>query len=288
MRKKLTVLLCMLLVFLALPVSARADIGPKPSVVVDFRGLEGETYYATLLSRQKTTGPYSALTDANRSYAHYQPGDEDYGVFLKFAEYEDADGFYFLQYFQNCTETQRFSWTYYPPREFKLLLYFPEEDRFLSSGEHYERYAFDSSFTATVSGQTLAARRSYEYGRELWAMLLRILLTLAIELLIALPFGLWERRRFLLILWVNAATQAALNLALQVTAYLSGWLAFVMLYALLELLVFLGEALLYRRYLPGRGKRPLPVWKPWVYALAANAASFALGLWLAEKLPALF
>lgn len=42
----------------------------------------------------------------------YQEGDEGYDVFLKYAKYEDVDEFYFLQFFKDCSQTQRFSWTY--------------------------------------------------------------------------------------------------------------------------------------------------------------------------------
>lgn len=34
---------------------------------------------------------------------------------------------------------------------FKILLYFPDVDRFAVSSEIYERYAFDSYFTVTVA-----------------------------------------------------------------------------------------------------------------------------------------
>ena len=51
--------LCLLLA-LALPLPARADTGPKPSVKIEFTGSTGQPYYATLLSRESSTGPQSA------------------------------------------------------------------------------------------------------------------------------------------------------------------------------------------------------------------------------------
>jgi hypothetical protein len=134
-KKAVPMLLCVLAILFIFLMTAHADVGPKPSVVIDFNGLDGETFYATLLSSVTSTGPYSALDDSNQEYAHYQEGDKEYDVFLKFAEYEDVDGFYFLQFFQDCSQTQQFSWTYYPPKEFKILLFFPETDRFVVSDE---------------------------------------------------------------------------------------------------------------------------------------------------------
>ena len=47
LRKVLSLLICLILV-LNLPVTAKADIGPKPSINITFTGIEGETYYRTL------------------------------------------------------------------------------------------------------------------------------------------------------------------------------------------------------------------------------------------------
>ena len=55
MRKLVSALICLVLVF-SLPVTAKADMGPKPSVRITFTGIEGETYYGTLLSERRSTG----------------------------------------------------------------------------------------------------------------------------------------------------------------------------------------------------------------------------------------
>lgn len=94
-RKLFALLLCFILV-MAMPISASADMGPKPSVRIEFTGIEGETYYGTLLSKHKSTGPASAW-NGSPEYAHYKPGDEGYEIWHKFVEYQDSDGYYFLQ-----------------------------------------------------------------------------------------------------------------------------------------------------------------------------------------------
>ncbi|MDO4711855.1 MAG: hypothetical protein Q4A75_07725 [Peptostreptococcaceae bacterium] len=53
------------LIFCLLPVSGYGDTGPKPSVQISFEGLEGETYYVTLLSKFRSTGPASAYDGSN-------------------------------------------------------------------------------------------------------------------------------------------------------------------------------------------------------------------------------
>ena len=63
-RKNLVYLVVFLFLFL-LPVQVRADMGPKPSVVIDFIGIEDEEYYVTLLSKtaagDSPTAVFSAL-----------------------------------------------------------------------------------------------------------------------------------------------------------------------------------------------------------------------------------
>ena len=110
------------------------------------------------------------------------------------------------------------------------------------------------------------------------------MLTLAVELLIALPFGYLKRRHLRVLLVTNLATQLALNLALNLTCYFSGSLAMWLLYPLLELAVFAVEAVVFRLTL----KKPEGKGHPVLYAFVANAASYAFGLWLGNLVPELF
>lgn len=281
------VLLCVLTLTILFPLTASADMGPKPSVVINFSGLDGKAYYGTLLSSVKSTGPYSAL-NSNGVSTRYEEGDKDYEIFLKFAGYHDTDGYYFMQFFEDCTQTHQFSWTYYPPKEFKILLYFPETDSFIISDTSYERYAFDSYFTAEVSGISFSVEKSYDYVYEAISLIARIVLTIVAELGIALLFGFRERKQFRFITLINVITQIALNLTLNIINYHSGELAFVMAFLLLEVMVFIVEAILYTWYLKRYSQEKVTSWKPGVYALVANIVSFALGLGLAHWIPGIF
>ena len=122
LRKMISLLICMILI-ISLPVTAKADIGPKPSVRIQFTGIEGETYYGTLLSERRSTGPATAW-DGYEEYRDWKPESEK-SIWEKFIAYEDTDGYYFLQEWWDCSETNQLNWTYYPPNPFKILLYFP-------------------------------------------------------------------------------------------------------------------------------------------------------------------
>lgn len=288
MKKVCFVLLCVLIMTFAFSATAYGDMGPKPSVVIDFTGLEGRTYYVTLLSETETTGPYSAIKESDKSGYRYKKGDKDYNIFLKFAGYKDKDDFYFLQFFQDCTHTHQFSWTYYPPNVFKILIYFPDTDSFITSDVSYERYAFDSYFTARVSGSAITVEKSYDYTDEIISLIIRIVLTIGAEVGIALLFGFRNRTQIYFIMLVNVITQVMLNLALNIINYLSGEMAYIVFYFLLEILVFIIEAILYNRYLKRHGSRAIPKWKPGLYAFVGNAVSFILGIGLSYWVPGIF
>ena len=289
MKRKIFALVICLVLILGIPLTASADMGPKPSVRIEFTGIEGETYYGTLLSLRESTGPASAW-DGTPEYAQYHPEDEGYEIWLKFVEYEDTDGYYFLQEWWDCSETNQLNWTYYPPISFKILLYFPETDSFYVSPV-YERYAFDSYFTVDLSAYDTApimAHQSYDYTWELVSLAARIVLTIALELGIALLFGYREKKVLACLAVVNIITQVTLNVALNIINYNSGSMIFTFSYVLFEILVFAIEAVAYavliRKYSSKVQKKGRAVG----YAFIANAASFALGLWLAHVIPGIF
>ncbi len=289
MKRKVFVFLMCVVLMMAMPITASADMGPKPSVRIEFTGIEGETYYGTLLSLRDSTGPASAW-NGNPEYAHYHPGDEGYDIWVKFVEYPDTDGYYFLQEWWDCSDTNQLNWTYYPPTPFKILLYFPETDTFYVSPV-YERYAFDSYFTVDLSAydtDPIMAHQSYDYTWEIISLIARIILTIALELGIALLFGYREKKVLGFLTVVNILTQVTLNVALNIINYNSGALTFTFSYVLFEILVFVIEAIAYTALLKKFTSKELKKGRAVGYAFVANSASFALGLWLAHIIPGIF
>ena len=289
MKRKVFVFLMCLVLMMAMPITASADMGPKPSVRIEFIGIEGETYYGTLLSLRDSTGPASAW-NGNPDYAHYHPGDEGYDIWVKFVEYQDTDGYYFLQEWWDCSDTNQLNWTYYPPTPFKILLYFPETDTFYVSPV-YERYAFDSYFTVDLSAydtDPIMAHQSYDYTWEIISLIARIILTIALELGIALLFGYREKKVLGFLAVVNILTQVTLNVALNIINYNSGALTFTFSYVLFEILVFAIEAIAYAALIKKISSKEQKKGRAVGYAFIANAASFALGLWLAHIIPGIF
>ena len=284
MKRKLPrFLLCLCAALTLLCVYACADSGPKPSVTVTLKGVGDRTWYATLLSSADSTGPYAVFEKYDKVPPEEAAQLEADPAWRAFYHYQDADGYYFLQFRVSGEGDGSVSWTYFPPQRFKLALYFPDSGEYVVS-EPVERYAFHSAFAADLrkaDGGVVPVVRSWNCGKELWGLLLRVLLTVSIELSIAVPFGYREKRRLRQILRINLATQLLLNAALFAAARFGGVFAAMLLYLPLEIAVFVCEGTFYRARFGGRRR-------PYLYALTANAASFAVGVLLALRLPEWF
>lgn len=294
------------------PLTASADTGPKPSVKVSFKGLGDELCYATLLSKTESTGPASVWDGRDESARHnenesYSYSELDYKIWKAFVDYEDSDGFYFLQLGWKINETKSLDWVYYPPEVFKILLYFPESNTFAVS-RIYERYAFDSYFTVDMSDSRIAAvdrpeyaeetnsyneigitaEKSYNFKQEIISLAVRIALTVILETALALIFGYRNKKQLLLIFVVNAVTQLTLNISLNSVGLKSGYTEYIITYALLELAIFIAEAIIYSAFLDKLSGKPKKRALCVLYALCANACSLAVGLTLAKLIPVLF
>ena len=254
--------------------------------------------YGTLLSREKHAGPARVWDGTARLAQLY---DLDRSIWKAFVDYKDPDGYYFLQRGWTVSETGEIAWTYYPPENFKILLYYPETETFVSSGS-YERYAFDTYYTVDMEGvrigsveynedlstnERINAYRSYNYRKELLSLAVRILLTIAIEMAVALLFGFRQKKQLQILALVNITTQLLLNLLLNIIHYNAGPLAFITSYVFFEFIVFALEAVLYCRFLKKVSLKKENEYYV-LYSFIANSASFWVGYYLATVLPGIF
>lgn len=315
------------------PMKASADTGPKPSVSVTFENMGDELCYGTLLSKTPSTGPAEAWDGTEDGKYFFNGADET--VWRAFVEFKDEDGFYFLQWFWRADEKKTLNWRYYPPQTFKILLYYP--DRATESGaadnsaggatrdsettaasgafcvsDVLERYAFHSYYFVdmrNVQSETIgtiakiSATQGYDYSAEILGFFVRFIITLGVETLLALAFGLRTKRAFLTVLAANGVTQVALNILLNVQLHFNNVYGVFPLYFFAELFVFVAEAALYCFIFGKRknggvsgsadengGKAAIAYSKKRLilYAFTANLISFCIGLPLAILLPAVF
>ena len=281
-----------LLLMVLLGTYAFADFGPKPSVVVEFEGAENREYYVTLVAKEnKLGGPYHRMT------AEDAPEIEDTTVWNRFLSYEDPDGLVFAGGIQKLTGDGAYDWSYYPPEEFRILVYFPDTDSFVTSEEILEQYAFDSYYQVDFddatseagSTVTVPVARKYNLLWQVTAFLLRLAVTVAIESMLAVLFGFAAKRQLLLIFAVNCITQLAMNLLILTQGSAHMFWLYVLQYALAELGVMLAEGLVYYLALPKLAdpndtRKKHPIW----YAVVGNLSSFVLGYFLSNWFPMLF
>ncbi len=316
MKRTLTALLsCILFTCLLLPITADADTGPKPSIIIYFENMGEELCYGTLLSEEDSTGAYY-IWDGSKDDMP-DPAYTDMDLWKTFVDYKDEDGYYFLQETFPCSADKKIEWTYCPPDRFKILLYYPETETFISSGI-YERFAFHSYFKVNMDNiqiasveqdeersvknrptyydeedeedtpPVLVARKAYSVAWELFGLICRIIITILLELGVAFLFGFGRKHFLIWIGGVNIITQVLLNLILNFTFHNSGSLSFAASYVLLECLVFIAEAASYLVLFPQTSNLTIPQWRIILYTLTANIVSFGGGMLIAELMPIIF
>lgn len=277
-------LLALLLLVSLFPTAAGAALNfnrGTPTVLVTLEGLGQETCFATLLAQETESGPWvqaDTFADAPQTEGTNQ------AVWEAFNGYEDPDGFHFLGYFQNVTQVQSFLWNYCPPQTFKLLLYYPDSGTFCLSGETCQREAYNSYFTASLSGDQLSLTQASTTGPLVFSLVLRTLVMAAAALVIALLFRI-RGKQLPFYLGIHTGILLVLNLFLALVNYRSGSSLFLMDALLLTIVVVMAEWKLFGKSLPKRAadpEAPCPVRK---FTLIANLVGMILNVALALFLP---
>ena len=280
---------CAILLFAVSISVALADTGPKPAVSVNVKNLGGATCYATLLSEREQYGPY-CTTEIEKRWDEMRA---ETSVWEAFAAYKDPDGFFFLQELWDLRYVPKYAWEYHPPRIFKVLLYWPDEGRFAVSEiteakDFYSLFEVDASEVRFADGSnigTIAVKPVDSYSYRIWAFVSRVIITLAVELLIALAFLFRTKREWLVIIATNILTQIALGIFATISVVRGGRdMQFFVTLAFLELGVAIIEAVVYILFLRKASGKKRGLWVYVVYALVANAASYFVGLWIDGRL----
>ncbi len=273
---KKTLLLCLLLTIL-ISCNVSADTGPKPSVTI-FTDINEECYI-TLLSKAEGRGPWHIV---NKDYKFGYLSEEEKEVRKKevdtFFAYQDVDGYHNLGHYELLdTKLTDYVWSYYPPDEFKVLLYFPDKGKFYVS-EKLGQFAFDSYFELKMVDDKIEITKLDDLVKNLGTgdlisktqiyknLAITILITLIVELLIALLFK-YRKRKLIIITMVNIITQVILYLLMyQVLRPFSYYTAL----SIAETLVFTIEIIVYSFKFENKKKA-------FIYAIVANFASLYFG-----------
>ncbi len=261
--------------------TAFADMGPKASTIINISGIEGD-YAATLLSLRAYAGPWSTEMTYESSNEWQACSEEDW---MRFKEYNDDDGYYFIGFVKSFSGDAELRWTYMRPDNFKLLIYSEETDEYYIS-KPMECYAFASVYNAKIIDGELQLTEVHSFAGRLAALIFRIAMTIAIELLTAVTFGFKTKKHILIILVVNILTQVLLNILL--IGYEPVFFFYVIRYAGAELIVLIAESAIYTSGFKKIDEYTATKKKIIPYAIVANIASFVLGYLISFLMPEFF
>ena len=250
----------------------KADTGPKPYVSIKIVG-DTKGYYMTLLSERAQYGPFSNDPD-------HQDIDN---IDLKFASYNDSDGYYYLYYYSDISNKE-YKWGYYPPMKFKILIYDSINDKFITNDEKYERTSFETAFTIELVNDngniTFTVKQDhYHLFKVIMGIIIRLVICLGIELGIAFLFKI-RKLQLLLVLIVNVFTQLVLNVVLGIIIIDNGlnMMGLIPMYVFIELLIFILEGLIYSTFMKNvNPENKHSIKKLLLYTFTANVASLVLG-----------
>lgn len=264
----LSSLLCtFIFLFFSNSIKVSADMGPKPASYITIKGIEGD--YVACFASKDTTGPNFDYD----SWLEYDTGIE-YNSIMK---YSDEDGFKWITTYFKCSGTQEISFTYYCPSEYKIVIY--QNDEFLIATDILEMYAFTTYYEVdflegiSVSQENIKVINTYNYFNEILNLVIRVVLTLVIEIGLLFLFKLYTKRNLSIVIIVNLATQIFLNVVVNIELFYSGFLSALILLFVLEIFILIIENVLYQALFKEKKH-----WVILIYSILANVLSFVCGL----------
>lgn len=287
--KKYIILLMMFVMFILCYGTVNADTGPKPTLEITVINPEDSSYYLDLLGKEGEYGYFEA-TNGNEEYdnMHDQPiykynKDGWKAIHMRTwllngkltgdpAE-KDKNG---------KVLTMKHSFGYVGvPQKFKIIIQKSDGtiqvSDIIRNGYFNARVKYDMKTNQVLSVRGNILKNGAKLDKEfLKDYLVRLLLTLIIEVFLAIPFFYSKPKRLLLIAVVNIITQTFLTIAMLFNypfmsnmPFNTGYLAVL---AIGEVLVFLAEYLIYVKLFGKEEKTQIAA-----YTLIANAVSIAAG-----------
>lgn len=289
MKRSVRTLPLLFLTAALLTVTAFADMGPKPQLVVRVKNAPAEPYYLDILAEGNYADDESPFDGIEWSYNETEAAalDEDLLSALRnaipdgwhgcvsqgstgapmwgdlYPEEWDGDG--------NPLHTFGYHGV---PRTYRILMVTASGETYLSGV--LQRQALQCSATVDWAARSVAAPSILTaYALQ---FLSTFLPTLAMELALLAAFRLWNRRNLLVFALANLATQGALCLFFAVSVVSTGaGFGYLILLVPAEAVILLVEAAVYRRFFTNCTKG-----RAAGYAVAANLCSAVVGYAIME------
>lgn len=288
MKRSFRALFLCLLTAAMLTVTASADMGPKPQLIVRVENAPAELYYLDILEEGEYADASHPFDGIEWSYSQEEAAALDREL-LAALQGAIPDGWH------GCTaegSTGAPMWgDLYPeemddagnplhtfgyhgvPETYRILMVTKSGETFLS--DVCQRQALQCSATVDWAAKTVTTPPVM--AGYVLQFLSTLLPTLALELLILALFRLVNRKNLRVFLLVNLVTQGVLALFFSFNAVRQGvGFMYILLFVPAELVILLAESFAYRRWLScGKGRAT-------AYAVTANLASAVVGFVIME------
>jgi len=269
---------------LIVPLIAYGDVGPKPSLEINVIGIDTDEYWLDLLIKDVSGNSWLEISDEERLEV------------AKLEAYEDKDGFKPALLLGTGApmwgglrgeKLEDGSFRHYfgyigVPDEFKIAIL--KKDGTLIVSDVVQRTQFQSYMDYDLSNIEVSTsdqvgvgivREQIPWGFSVFGFVVRLLLTLVLEIGIALLFGFTFKNSLKVLLITNLVTQVILNV-LTFGAYTAGGFFFVaIVFSMAEVLIIIAELVVYMKLLTEKKK-----WIRAVYAIVANIVTFLAGFML--------
>ncbi|MEA1959688.1 MAG: hypothetical protein U9N81_00040 [Bacillota bacterium] len=270
----ISILFCLLFIFV-LPLTASADIGPKDSLTIYVENPPSEQYYLDLLTQSSSTyenfnkdGERETLNDqmVDLLYAYQNEGwmpalTEGTGVPMWGDLVGEPAGDKMVHHLGYVGL----------PDTYRIVIV--TESGNVAVSDTYTRQALQSSITFDYeTGQAVVPNIWISY---LIQFITTCIPTLLIEGMILLLFGFKFKENFKIFLLVNIFTQIFLTATLGAALIKGGTLSAYFTQFPVEIIILVTEAMIYYKFLIGKSPK-----RRFVYGIAANLASWAIGFFL--------
>lgn len=254
------IFIILFLLLFTVGISVSADTGPKPSSYINIIGIEGD--YVACFAAKEVKGPH-------KDFEGWLDGESNIR-YNSIMEYNDEDGYKWISSYYMCKDNSQIKFTYYCPNEFKIVIY--QNDELYAATEVIERYAFSSYYDIDFSNGDIKIKESYDHGKELLKLVVRVLTTLAIEVGLFFLMRLYSKRNLIIVILTNLATQIILNIIVNIKIFYNGKHSAIGILIIGELIVLAIEFIIYQLFIKDK--------KRWVvisYPIIANVLSLILG-----------
>lgn len=281
MKRFLSVLLSVFVVLIIFPTKVKADVFPKPTAIIEVVGLDVDYKFEVLIKRE------SRPIDLNQlemiKYYYY---DNEFPLEF-FIDYVDKDGYVSRTLYNGSPahlkqlDTNIFEVGYFSaPKNFKIAILI--NDDIIITSKEINRKLYQAKFTFDLTGVDLTKsqvdvgkiKEDVPVGEITLNFILRVALTVLIELGILWLFKYRNKKSFNLVAITNLITQSILTLFILCSHYI--WLVFVgpiITIIIGELFVFSFETVFYAIKLKEKQKLVAII-----YALVANIVTCILSI----------